>query len=205
MSGPSKVRRLRPPEPEPPFDAGRHLETTAEILRRADRAASPVPWTYIAWGLVGPAYYAPWFKLFPAADATLAPSLGLLLAGAATALTVVEFARVGRDRVTYLDRQAFATFALVTTLLWSLKALWFGSGLIGGEAYAIVWSLGLAIPLIVLGLGGVRPLLAGGLVLVAAIVAGSFARTYLADILAAGNLLGIAGPGAWYLARRRTT
>ena len=203
MSEPRKVSPLRRHAPEPPFDASGHLDTAVEILRRADRAASPVPWTYIAWGLVGPAYYAPWFKLFPAADPVLAPSLGLMLAGAATALTIVDFARVGRDRVTYLDRQAFATFALVTTLLWSLKAVWFGTGLVGGAAYALIWSLGLAIPLIVLGLGGVRPLLAGGLVLVAAIVAASFARTYLGDILAVGNLLGIAGPGVWYLVRRR--
>lgn len=178
------------------------LSLVDDILRRADRRLTPVPWTYIVWGCVGPLYYAPYFRVVPALPEALAQNLGLLATVVAIALSIWEFRRATTQRLSYLDRQAFATFAFVTTLLWTLKIVWNGGTLVSGTAFALIWSLGFAIALVIVGFGGGRPLLAGGCVLLAAIFAGSLYPFALADILAAGNLVGIAGTGVWYLTRR---
>ncbi len=53
-----------------------------------------------------------------------------------------------------------------------------------------------------LGIGPMRPLLIGGLVLTASIVIGSLYVSNLALILAIGSFLGIGGPGVYFLIRR---
>jgi len=182
-------------------EAEEHLNLIDDVLTRSERRFHPAPFAYIAWGLVGTCYYLEYVSALGAlVEAIGWAGLGLTVIAIAT--SVWSYSASIRDRYTMLDRQAFAMFAGVSIVMIALKFVWNQSDLVSGSAYALFWSFGFALPLIMLGVAGQRVLLAGGIVLFAGIFAGSLVPTDLSTILAIANLLGITGPGVYMLLRR---
>lgn len=183
------------------YDAREQLTLVQSILERAGRTQRPLPVTYMAWGCTSALFnlaYVP--SLSAMQDRLLLVAQVMLIA--AYALTLWEFVKWRRLRATMLDRQAIVVFAVVTTVLWTLKYIWFSNGLVGGVAFAFMWSLGFAISLIVHGAGPMRPLFVGGWLLLASVYVASFMPHEMALILAVGNLLGVAGPGLYFTVKR---
>ncbi len=182
--------------------ADQHLSVVQHILERSGRAQRPTPYTYLIWALASAVAYLGYVPQL-AAHEVLLFNLGDLLLLAAYALTAWEFFRLLRDRVTTLDRQALFAFAGVTLFVGVMKIVWYAHGIMIGADYGIAWSMGFALSLILLGIGPMRPLLIGGLALTASIIIGSLYINELALVLAIGSLLGIGGPGLYFLMRRR--
>ncbi len=178
-----------------------HLVTVQTILERSSRIARPTPYTYIAWSLTSVAYYLGNVGAL-AAYQTLIFTVAFVLTLIAYALTLIEYVAVRRSHVTTFERQAIFAFAAITTFLWILKLVWYANDLIDGRAYGLLWSSGFAVALCVVGIGPMRPLLYGGLVLAASLLVGGLYPGQLPLILALGNLLGIGGPGVYFLIHR---
>jgi hypothetical protein len=188
-------------EPPDAREAAAQLGMVQTILERAGRSQRPTPFTYVSWGLASAAFnlvYVPALAPFQVALYNASEVLTVI----AYVLTVVEFVRTRRNRATVMDRQALAVFAGVTTVLWTLKWIWFTNGLVGGVPFAFMWSLGFAFALVVHGIGPLRPLLVGGLIMVAGVFVASILPAHIALVLALGNLFGLAGPGTYFLLRR---
>lgn len=187
--------------PAEDYDAREHLTLVQSILERAGRTQRPLPATYMAWGCTSALFNLAYVPSLAGLQNNVLLAAEVLMI-AAYVLTVWEFIKGRQVRATMLDRQAIVIFAVVTTVLWTLKYIWFGNGLVGGVAFAFMWSLGFAISLIVHGAGPMRPLFVGGWLLLASVYAASFFPHDMALILAVGNLLGVAGPGLYFTVKR---
>ena len=188
-------------EPPDALEAQAQLGIVDSVLERAGRSQRPTPLTYVSWGLASASFNVVYIPAFEPVQVPLY-HLSEVLTVVAYVLTVFEFVRTRRSRATTRDRQALAVFAGITTVLWLLKYIWFAHGLVSGVAFAFMWSLGFAISLIVYGIGPLRPLLVGGLIIVASVFVASLVPSQLALALALGNVLGLAGPGFYFLVRR---
>lgn len=188
-------------EPPDAREAAAQLGLVQTILERAGRSQRPTPLTYVSWGIASAAFNLVYVPAFRAHQVALYEASEVLTV-IAYVLTVVEFLRTRRNRATVMDRQALAVFAGVTTVLWTLKWIWFTNGLVGGLAFAFMWSLGFAFALVVHGIGPLRPLLVGGLVMVAGVFVASVFPAHIALVLALANFAGLAGPGIYFLFRR---
>lgn len=182
--------------------AEEQLEIVQLALRRAGHEQRPAPVTYLAWGVTSFLFNLAYVPAVAAHSGAIFFAAEIVMV-VAYLLTIYEYAAMRRARTTSLDQQALIVFAVVTTVLWILKLVWYSDGLVGGAAFALMWSLGFSIALLVHGAGPMRPLLYGGLVILAAVFVASLAPTTFAVALAVGNLLGLAGPGAYFLLRRR--
>jgi hypothetical protein len=196
----------QPPGDRPldPRRAREHLDSAAAILRVADRSLHVSPWIFVVWGLFGFSSHAA--KVAQAAglampsDGTLQPSLLLAAILATIALTWRDAARE-----TLTDRQAGTVFGVVFGVL--LVANFAGQhAVIPYRAMALFWGFGLAMALLIVGLQASRPLLVGGLALLAASAAACRVVDGFHLLLATGWLAGMILPGlvlAWRSRRGR--
>ena len=178
-----------------------HLTLIERILDRADRGPRPMPFTFIAWGLTSAAFnlaYVPGLPVSPQAVFSGAEVVMVF----AYILTFWEFVSARRRRSSDADVQVLVVFAGMTTVLWVLKWIWLEQQLISGLAFSFMWSLGFAIALLVYGTDRVRPLQIGGITLVCSVFAASLMPSNHSILLAVGGLIGIMGPGIYFLRRR---
>lgn len=193
-----------PAHPLDPRQAREHLDSAAEILRVADRNLHVSPWIFVVWGFFGfSAHAAAVLRaagLALPADGTL--QLPLLLAAilATIALTLRDVARE-----TLTDRHAGTVFGVVFAVLF-VANLAGQHGVIPYRAMALFWSFGLAMALLIVGLQASRPLLVGGVVLLAASATACRMVDAFHPLLAIGWLAGMILPGlvlAWRSRRGR--
>lgn len=178
-------------------EAREHLEMVDRILSQAEGASSglnPAP-LLITWGLAGAILDIVDPLVFAGG---LSPQLlwisGLaLLAG--VAVSIDHRRRLGKSaRVSVFERQ----IGLVFYAAWIPAAVVdvAGGHLFPGWGPAAIWSVAIAVPLLFMGFQGHRYSLAGGLILLASIVAANFAPpAAVGYVLGAGMLLGLAGTG----------
>ena len=181
--------------------AREHLVTVQSILERTGRISRPTPYTYLIWALTSATYYIGYWHAARAYQSTLFLAANLLLI-LAYVMTIVEFIGSLRAHTTSTERQALFAFACITTFLWVLKFVWYDNNLIDGRAYALLWSSGFAVSLGVLGVGPMRPLRYGGMVVALSMLVGGRVPNDLSLVLALGNLLGVGGPGIYFLVQR---
>jgi len=181
-----------------------HVRQQVDIVERAlakiGKVQRPVPFTYAAWGLVGTVFnlaYAPWQLIAAHQDAFFL--LGDILTVAAVAITGIEYFRATMDRRTAMDVQSLATFGLVANVLWIVKIPLMASGAVSGLAYGFIYSMGIAIALVVHGAGPTRPLMYGGIFLLGATVFASMHVQYASYAFSIGNFVALVVP-ALYLA-----
>jgi hypothetical protein len=186
---------------EEEMNSAEQLDAIESILERAGKQQPATPLTYLAWGIAGGLYNLAYFGAFYH-DQVLITKIAVIVTVIAYAMTILEYARLRRLRSTAFQRQAVMIFGGITTIMWLLKILWLSSSLISGAAFALMWSLGFTIALLVLGIGPMRPLAVGGLALLACIILASAFPENLALLLAIGNLLGLCGPGVYFLVRK---
>lgn len=187
-----------------PRQAGEHLDAAAAILRVADRDLHVSPWIFVVWGFFG-------FSAHAAAVARAAglalPSDGALHPPLLLAAILATIALTARDarRETLTDRHAGTVFGVVFGVL--LVANFAGQHVvIPYRAMALFWGFGLAMALLIVGLQASRPLLVGGLALLAASVAACRVVGAFHLLLATGWLAGMILPGlalAWRSRRGR--
>ncbi len=175
------------------------LDSVATILRTADRSLHVQPWIFVVWGLFGALVnalqQARASGIALPGDATI--QLPMLLA--AIAATVWMSLRSANRRETMIDRHAGVVFSVVFAVL-LIANFAAQHRVVPYEGMALFWSFGLAMALLIVGFEASRPLLAGGVALVAASVAACWAPGWFNGLLAAGWLAGMVAPGlalAW--------
>lgn len=178
-----------------------HLDSVATIVRSADRSLHVPPWVFIIWGLFGTTINA--LQQARASGMELPPdsSLQLPLLLAAIVLTVGLSLRAEAGRETLVDRQTGILFSVVFAVM-LLASFTLQHRIVPYEAMGIFWGLGFAIALIVAGLEASRPLLADGVLLLAACIATAWLPGFLNGLLALGWFAGMVLPGI-VLARTR--
>lgn len=177
------------------------LESVATIVRNTDRRLHVPAWVFIIWGLFGTTINAlqqarAWGIALPG-DSVLQLPLLLLAIG----LTAVLSLRTEPGRETLVDRQTGTLFSVVFAVM-LLASFTLQHRVVPYEAMGVFWGLGFAIALIVAGLEASRPLLAGGLALLAACVATAWLPGFFNALLALGWFAGMVLPGI-VLARQR--
>lgn len=181
--------------------AREHLESVATIVRNTDRGLHIPAWVFIIWGLFGATINALQQARIAGVELPGDSVLQLPALMLATGLTVVFSLRSGSGRETLIDRQAGTLFSVVFAVM-LLASFILQHRVVPYEAMAVLWGLGFAIALIVSGLGASRPLLAGGLALLAACLATAWLPGFFNGLLALGWLCGMVLPGV-ALARKR--
>lgn len=176
-----------------PTQARDHLDSVATIVRTADRSLHTPPWVFVIWGLYGAAVNA--VHQARAAGVALPgdPVIQLPLIVAGIVATVLVCLRPAR-RETLVDRHAGAVFAVVLAVL-VVASLAAQHRVIPTEGIALFWVFGLAMAALIVGLEASRPLLFGGVALVAAGVAACWLEGWFSGLLAAGWLAGLVAPG----------
>lgn len=171
-----------------------HLDSVATIVRTADRSLHVPPWVFVVWGLFATTINA----LKQARDSGVAIpgdsmiQLPLLLLAAGA--TVWLSWRSSDQRETLIDRHTGVVFSVVFAVL-LIANLTLQHRMVPYEAMAVFWSLGFAIALLIVGFEASRPLLFGGVALLAAAVATAWAPGWFNGLLAAGWFAGMVVPG----------
>lgn len=169
-------------------------------LAKAGRKQRPVPLTYLLWGLVGTAFNMAYIPIpWIAARQAELFMLGDVLTVLGIMTTALEYWNATRDRRTALDLQGLAIFGVVTNVLWLLKFPLLSAGVVNGIAYAFIWSIGIAIALVVHGSGPLRPLMYGGCFLLGCVVFAALHPAYMSIAFTLGNYGALVVPGMWML------
>ena len=170
------------------------LAMLQRILHVADRRLHIPPLVLVTWGLCAAivnAVHQGRALGFPVpSDASF--HLPLMLV--AIALTIWAARRYETQRETLVDSHAGITFGVAFTvaLLLNLTAQ---RTVLPAPAMALFWSGSISIALLVVGIQASRPLLAGGIALLAASVLAVFVPGWFSGTLALGWLAGLAVPG----------
>lgn len=98
-------------------------------------------------------------------------------------------------RSTPVDRQASVVFAVILGWLGVLSILSGINGFISERAICLLWNAGVSMALLILGLQASRALTAGGVVLLASVLAANFDPAGFYLWLALGVLFGVVAPG----------
>lgn len=183
-------------------EARQHLTMVDGILRRNERRLHLAPMSYILWGVSNACIYAGYMQQLPSEVSVLFYACGILLSFVALLSSAWSYRVAITDRYTMLDRQAFAAFAGITLFMIVMKPVWNAHALVDGAAYALIWTFGFAVSMVLIGAAGQRILLAGGCILFCGMIAGSISPNSLAISLAIASFLGIAGPGVFFALRR---
>jgi len=183
-------------------EAQEHLTLVEGILRRNERRLHPAPFAYISWALSGACFYGGYVPGVPPSTASLLFRIGIALSFVALGVSIWAYRVAVSDRYSMLDRQAFAAFAGITLFMIVMKQVWSSNGLVSGPAFALLWTFGFAVSLLLIGSAGQRALFLGGLALFAGLVVGSVVPSALSLSLLVASLLGIGGPGVYALLRR---
>ena len=170
-----------------------HIASVDRILRTADRTLHLPPITLVIWGVFGMIVHG----LYQArASGLTVPSDGLVhlpLILVAIGLTVWA-GRQSEERETLVDNHAGITFGVVIGVLLIVNFT-AQHTVVPLKAMTLFWSAGFSIPLLVVGIQASRPLLCGGVALVAAIAIASFVPAWFDGVLALGWAAGLVAPG----------
>lgn len=186
-------------------EAREHLEMVDRILTQAEgRPVRPVPGLIIVWGLAAAAIDAGQQLYFSHVGGRTGAWIadGALLAGILYSIAVSLWLRAQCrfDRVSNGEmRMGRAMGAVWFTVI---VAAFAQPHVFAGWGGAAVWSMGSAIMMLMVGFFGEWRGLAGGLILLASILAGNYALPATPGYaLAAGFILGYAVPGVLFLLR----
>ena len=169
------------------------LALVDRILRSADRSLNVPPLIFLTWGLYG-AIVNGVKQVRAAGFATPSDvSFHLPLMALAVAVTFWVARRHDNGRETQVDSLAGITFgtAFGVILLLNLTAQ---HRVIPGDAMSLFWTGGMSIALLVVGLQASRPLLLGGIALLAASALAGFIPAWFHGILALGLFAGLVVP-----------
>ena len=177
------------------------LAVVDRILHAADRTLHIPPLILVTWGLCAAIINgihqgrALGFPVPP--DASFHVVLMLLASG----ITVWAARRHDTERETQVDAQAGLTFgvALAVALLLNVTAQ---HTVIPARAMSLFWSGSISIALLVVGIQASRPLMAGGIALLAASALAALVPSWFSGTLALGWLAGMVVPGIVLWSRR---
>lgn len=185
------------------MEAREHLEMVDRILTHAEEEpVRLIPGMLIVWGIAAAAIDAG--QQFAFSNAT--GKAGLWVAGAALAIGIlysiaisVSLSRNHRyERVSLLEMRMGRTMGAVWFTV--LVAAFAQPHVFAGWGGAAVWSMGAAIMMLMAGFSGDRRGLAGGLILLASVLAANYAFPQTPGYaLAAGFIFGYAVPGLLFL------
>ena len=166
------------------------LAAVDRILRAADRTLHLPPLVLVAWGLCAAiinAVHQAGALGFPVPSDT---SFHVPLMLVAIGVTVWTAHRRDAERETRVDAQA--AVALAVALLLNVTAQ---DTVIPATGMSLFWSGSISIALLVIGIQASRPLLAGGVALLAASALAGFVPSWFSGTLALGWLGGLVVPG----------
>lgn len=183
-------------------EARDHLEMVDRILTHAqDEPVRPIPGLVIAWGLAAAAIDAGQQLYFShaagwgiwMADAGLLAGILYSIAVSLSMRRNFRFQRVSHAEIRMGQVMGAVWFTVVV-------AAFAQPHVFAGWGGAAVWSMGAAIMMLIVGFGGDKRGLAGGLVLLASVLAANYLLPQAPGYaLAAGFLLGYAVPGLLFL------
>lgn len=186
-------------------EARDHLEMVDRILTRAeDEPVRPIPGLVIAWGIAAAAIDAGQQLYF----SHIGGRWGLWVADAGLLMGIVYSIAVS---VSMWRNSCFERVSNIETRMGRVMgAVWFTvvvaafaqPHVFAGWGGAAVWSMGAAIMMLIVGFAGDRRGLAGGLVLLASVLAANYLLPHTPGyVLAAGFLFGYTLPGLLFLRR----
>lgn len=186
-------------------EAREHLEMVDRILARAeDKPVALIPGLIICWGFAAAAICAGQ-QLYVS---HIAGDWGLWAANAGLALGILYSVAVSvslmrnncYERVSTLEKRMGRTMGAVWFTV--IVAAFSQPHVFAGWGAAAIWSMGSAIMMLTAGFNGDRRGLAGGLVLLASVLAANYLLPQAPGyVLAAGFILGYAVPGFLFLAQ----
>ena len=177
------------------------LAVVDRILHAADRTLHIPPLILVTWGLcaaiINTVHQGRELGFRVPADASFHVILMLLAIG----ITAWAASRQKAQRETRVDAQAGVTFgvALGVALLLNLTAQ---HTVMPARAMSLFWTGSISIALLVVGIQASRPLMAGGLALLAASALAGFVPAWFSGTLALGWLAGLVVPGIVLWSRR---
>ena len=170
------------------------LAVVDRILHAVDRRLSIPPLILVTWGLcaaiINGVHQGRALGIPVPPDASFHVALMLIAIG----VTVWAARRHEAERENLVDSQAAITFgvALGVALVLNLTAQ---DTVIPAKAMALFWSGSISIALLVVGIQASRPLMAGGIALLAASAVAGFMPAWFSGTLALGWLAGLVVPG----------
>lgn len=186
-------------------EAREHIEMVDRILTRAENEpVRIIPGLVIVWGLAAAAIDAGQQMYISGAGG----HVGLWLSSAALAIGIVysialsvRILRSGcLDRVSIVERRMGQVMGAVWFTV--LVAAFAQPHVFAAWGGAAVWSMGAAIIMLIAGFGGDRRALAGGMILLASVLAANYVWPQVPGYaLAAGFILGYAVPGVLFLSQ----
>ena len=186
-------------------EAREHIEMVDRILSRVEgEPVRFIPGLIIAWGVAAAAIDAGQQLAFQ----HIGGRFGLWVAGAALAAGIVYSVAVfisilvnhNYERVSITEMRMGRVFGAVWFTV--LVAAFAQPYVFAGWGGAAVWSMGAAIMMLIAGFSGDRRGLAGGLILLASVLAANYALPQTPGyVLAAGFALGYAVPGLLFAVR----
>jgi len=177
------------------------LAVVDRILHAADRTLHLPPLILVTWGLcaaiINGVHQGREMGFAVPPDASFHVALMMLAIG----VTVWASDRHGAERETQVDSQAGITFgvALGVALLLNVTAQ---GTVIPARAMSLFWTGSFSIALLVVGIQASRPLMLGGVALLAASVIAGFVPLWFSGTLALGWLAGLVVPGVVLWSRR---
>jgi hypothetical protein len=171
-----------------------HLRWVDSIVRVADRHLHMPPAALIAWGLFGTivnaVQQARVSGLAVPEDRVLHLPLMLLALG----VTIWGASRVPTGRRTLVDSYAGTVFTVVFGVLLIVNVT-AQHTVVPPRAMGLFWGAGLSMAMLIVGLQASRPLLGGGLALLAASVAACLVPDWFEGLSALGWVVGLVVPG----------
>ena len=177
------------------------LAIVDRILHSTDRTLHIPPLILVTWGLcaaiINGVHQGRVLGFPMPSDASFHVGLMLLAIG----ITIWVASRHDAERETQVDSRAGITFgvALAVALLLNVTAQ---DTVIPARAMSLFWSGSISIALLVVGIQASRPLLVGGVALLAASALAGFVPGWFSGTLALGWLAGLVVPGILLWIRR---
>lgn len=180
-------------------EAREHLEMVDRILAKADEEpVRTIPGLIVAWGIVSAVMDAgqQFWALRAGGDAGLWATYAALALGIAYSVAVSIAMMRGDcyERMSTLERRIGSAIGAVWFTV--LVASFAQPHVFAGWGGAAVWSMGAAIMMLMIGFGGDRRCLIGGMILLASVLAANYLTPQTPGFaLAAGMILGYVAPG----------
>ena len=177
------------------------LAVVDRILHAADRTLHIPPLILVTWGLCAATINGVHQGRALGFPVPSDPSFHVALMLLAIGITVWAASRQHAERETQVDSLAGITFgvALAVALLLNVTAQ---HTVIPARAMSLFWTGSISIALLVVGIQASRPLLAGGIALLAASALAGFVPGWFSGTLAFGWLAGLVVPGIVLWSRR---
>lgn len=171
-----------------------HLQWVDGIVRVADRHLHLAPATLIAWGLFGMTVNAVQQARSSGLSVPDDQVFHLPLMLLAVGVSVWGARRVPVGRRTLVDSYAGTVFLVIFGVLLIVN-LTAQNTVVPPRAMGLFWSVGISMAMLIVGLQTSRPLLGGGVALLAASVAACFVPGWFDGLSALGWVLGLIVPG----------